>query len=79
MLINCDFERHGFEFYKQTCDTEKWYTIHPECAFDIMINKLRKGMSKITLYNNGTYIASEVMWHPTQLRDFLLFHKVIMP
>lgn len=80
MLINCDFERHGFECFT-TEDNLKIYAIPPYSNIDQLCLKVRrekKGMSRVELYRGKLDMdAYEIMWHPTQLREFLLFHKVI--
>lgn len=78
MLINSDFERHGFELHREG-RVDKLYTKHPECKYDLLITKSRPGYHIVRLHIDGVAGPYELMWSPDQLRVFLLFHKVITP
>jgi len=79
MLIQSDFERHGF-FLQDVKSTSKFY-IRPTGAFfkdiELEVVKSHKRTNKINLYIGKQFLTSEVMWSPEQLRQFLLLHKVI--
>ncbi len=77
MLLNCDFERHGFFANNSSPVSEIWYTRYPQSDYDLNVIRARKGMKKVILSKMGKFIATEIMWSPEQLRLFLLFHKVI--
>lgn len=43
----------------------------------LLVEKARKKIQKVQLFAVSQVIGEECMWSPEQLRQFLVFHKVI--
>lgn len=81
MLLDCDFERHGLEKVHDN-DGVKQFVLNPDRKYgllkcSILIKTIRKKVQQVDLYIDGQLLIKEIMWSPEQLRQFLLFHKVI--
>lgn len=81
MLLNCDFERHGFILHAKE-DNLEIYAIPPFNNLDqphLKVRRLRKGMKKVELYTKNVEMDGyEVMWSPEQLRLFLIKNGIIV-
>lgn len=81
MLLDCDFERHGFALRSTEGDIKKYIPAHQlrnlkPATHIISVWRLKKGVQKVHLWV-GEDLGFEIMWSPEQLRVFLIFHRVI--
>jgi hypothetical protein len=83
MLINSDFERHGFVLTHNFGKAKKYSNPHIILAghelsiIQLSATKVRKGFHKVELLVNDIMLCYEVMSSPEELRLFLLHHKII--